>query len=81
MLRGSHRFGLQARAVEHVRDRRLALELGPRNGQTHVHLAKTSPPMMRPMMQAMTSLNTADEMTETINRIKKLSEQQSPSHR
>ncbi len=37
----------------------------------------TSPPMM----QAMTSLNTADEMTETINRIKKLSEQQSPSHR
>jgi len=79
VLRGSHRFGLQARAVEHVRDRdrRLALELEPRNGQTHVHLAMTSPPMM----QAMTSLNTADEMTETINRIKKLSEQQSPSHR
>ncbi len=34
-----------------------------------------SPPMMRPMMQAMTGLNTADEMTKTISRIKELSEQ------
>ncbi len=51
------------------------LEFHARNGATHVHLTMTSPPMMRPMMQAMTGLNTADEMTKTINRIKELSEQ------
>ncbi len=51
------------------------LELESKNGQTHVHLTMKSPPMMRPMMQAMTGLNTADEMTKTINRIKELGEQ------
>ena len=50
------------------------LELEPKNGGTHVHLTMKSPPMMRPMMQAMTGLNTADEMTKTINRIKELGE-------
>ena len=49
------------------------LELEPRGGRTYVHLRMKSPPMMRPMMQAMTGLNTADEMTKTINRIKELS--------
>lgn len=53
------------------------LELHPHNGATHVHLTMKSPPMMRPMMQAMTGLNTADEMTNTINRIKELGEQTS----
>jgi hypothetical protein len=50
------------------------LELHTHNGATHVHLTMKSPPMMRPMMQAMTGLNTADEMTKTINRIKELGE-------
>ena len=53
------------------------LELHAHSGTTHVHLTMKSPPMMRPMMQAMTGLNTADEMTKTINRIKELSEQSS----
>ncbi len=53
------------------------LELESKNGKTHVHLKMKSPPMMRPMMQAMTGLNTADEMTKTINRIRELSEQSS----
>jgi len=51
------------------------LEFHTQNGATHVHLTMKSPPMMRPMMQAMTGLKTADEMTKTINRIKELSEQ------
>ncbi len=51
-----------------------SLELEQKNGATHVHLRMTSPPMMRPMMQAMTGLNTADEMTKTIDRIRELSE-------
>lgn len=50
------------------------LELEQKGGTTHVHLRMKSPPMMRPMMQAMTGLNTADEMTKTINRIRELSE-------
>lgn len=53
------------------------LELEPKGGTTHVHLRMKSPPMMRPMMQAMTGLNTADEMTKTINRIRELSEENS----
>jgi len=53
------------------------LELRQENGATHVHLTMKSPPMMRPMMQAMTGLNTADEMTKTINRIKELGERSS----
>ena len=52
-----------------------SLELAPKNGGTDVHITMKSPPMMRPMMQAMTGLNTADEMTKTISRIKELSEQ------
>jgi hypothetical protein len=52
------------------------LELDSHDGHTRVHLTMKSPPMMRPMMQAMTGLNTSDEMTETINRIKALSEKQ-----
>jgi len=51
------------------------LELHGANGQTHVHLTMSSPPMLRPMMQAMTGLNTAEEMTRTIDRIKELGEQ------
>ena len=51
------------------------LELEPRAGGTHVQLTMKSPPMMRPMMQAMTGLNTADEMTKTISKIKELGEQ------
>lgn len=51
------------------------LEFHSKNGATHVHLTMKSPPMMRPMMQAMTGLKTADEMTKTINRIKELSGQ------
>jgi len=50
------------------------LELDSHDGHTHVHLTMKSPPMMRPLMQAMTGLNTADEMTKTINRIKELGE-------
>lgn len=50
------------------------LELHPSGDATHVHLTMKSPPMMRPMMQAMTGLKVADEMTKTINRIKQLSE-------
>ncbi len=30
--------------------------------------------MMRPMMQSMTGLNTADEMTKTIQKLEELSE-------
>lgn len=51
------------------------LELQARNGGTHVQLRMKSPPMLRPMMQAMTGLNTADEMTKTISKIKELGEQ------
>ena len=50
------------------------LELHAHNGSTHLHLTMKSPPMMRPMMQAMTGLKTADEMTKTITRIKELGE-------
>jgi Polyketide cyclase / dehydrase and lipid transport len=53
------------------------LELHAHNGETHVHLTMKSPPMMRPMMQAMTGLTTADEMSKTIDRIKELGEQRS----
>jgi hypothetical protein len=53
------------------------LELHAKNGATHVHLTMKSPPMMRPMMQAMTGIKVADEMTKTINRIKELGEQRS----
>ncbi len=50
------------------------LELDSHEGHTLVHLTMKSPPMMRPMMQAMTGLDTSDEMTKTINRIKELGE-------
>lgn len=53
------------------------LEFHARDGATHVHLTMKSPPMMRPMMQAMTGIKVADEMTKTINRIKELGEQRS----
>lgn len=51
------------------------LELQARNGGTYVQLTMKSPPMMKPMMQAMTGLDTAEEMTKTISRIKELGEQ------
>lgn len=50
------------------------LELEPKGDLTHVQLTMKSPPMMRPVMQSMTGLNTADEMTKTIQRLKELSE-------
>ena len=52
------------------------LEFESKGESTHVQLTMKSPPMMRPMMQSMTGLNTAEEMTKTIERIKELSEQQ-----
>ena len=46
------------------------LEFEPKGDATHVHLTMKSPPMM----QSMTGLNTADEMTKTIAKLKELSE-------
>ena len=51
------------------------LELHGSNGTTHVDLTMKSPPMMRSMMQAMTGFKVADEMTNSVNRIRKLSEE------
>ena len=53
------------------------LEFHSSNGATHVHLTMKSPPMMRPMMQAMTGFKVADEMTNTVNRIRELGGQRS----
>ena len=50
------------------------LELEPRDGSTHVFLKMVTPMMMAPMMGMMSGLNPNEEMTKTIERIKRESE-------
>lgn len=51
------------------------LEFQPRNGSTQVLLRMVTPMMMGPMMKMMSGLNSKEEMTKTIERIKLLSEE------
>ena len=52
------------------------LELRPSNGGTRVDLRMVTPLMLGPMMKMMTGLNSNEEMTKTIGRIKELGDKQ-----
>ncbi|MCH7971586.1 MAG: SRPBCC family protein [Chloroflexi bacterium] len=50
------------------------LEFTPAGDGTKVNLTMVTPMMLAPMMKMMTGLNTGDEMTKTIGKIKELGE-------
>lgn len=50
------------------------LDFETKNGGTRVFLRMVTPMMMAPMMGMMSGLNSTEEMTKTIDRIKRLSE-------
>jgi hypothetical protein len=50
------------------------LEFTPKGDSTKVNLTMVTPMMFAPMMKMMTGLNTGDEMTKTIGKIKEVAE-------
>ena len=52
------------------------IQLRPSNGGTRVDLRMVTPLMLGPMMKMMTGINSGDEMTKTIGRIKELGDKQ-----